>query len=195
MPYRFVGQRLDVRLGERLVTIYDGVSLVATHLRRAQGRATQLEHYPPVGQAYLRATPQVSLEQARQLGPATGTLVQALLDLYTLTRLREVQAVLRLREHYPADRIERACQRAMQAGDGRYRTVRGILERALDTLEPEALPELREPRTTTAAFLRGPAAFAVVRVACTNQAHPEAEKDRENQEEENQEEEVMACSR
>jgi len=101
VPYRYVGQRLDVRLGERLVTIYDGVSLVATHLRRAQGRATQLEHYPPAGQAFLRATPQACLEQARQLGPATGTLVQALLEPYTLTRLREVQAVLRLREQYP----------------------------------------------------------------------------------------------
>jgi hypothetical protein len=108
VPYRFVGQRLDVRLGERLVTIYDGVSVVATHLRRPRGRATQLEHYPPAGQAFLRATPQACLEQARQLGPATGALVQALLEPYTLTHLREVQAVLRLREHYPEVRLERA---------------------------------------------------------------------------------------
>ncbi len=160
VPYRYVGQRLDVRLGERLVTIYDGVSLVATHLRRPHGRATQLEHYPPAGQAYLRATPQACLEQACQRGPATGALVQALLEPYTLTRLREVQAVLRLREHYAGGRIERACQRALAAGDGRYRTVRGILERALDTLEPELLPEPPDPGST-AAFLRGPAAFAV----------------------------------
>ncbi len=161
VPYRYVGQRLDVRLGERLVTIYDGVSLVATHLRRSHGRATQLEHYPPAaGQAYLRATPQACLEQARQCGPATGALVQALLEPYTLTRLREVQAVLRLREHFAQDRLECACQRALDAGDGRYRTVRGILERSLDTLEPERLPEPSEPWATSAAFLRGPAAFA-----------------------------------
>jgi transposase len=65
VPYRYVGARLDVRLGERLVTIYDGVSMVATHLRRAKGRATQVEHYPPAGQAFLRASPQACLEQAR----------------------------------------------------------------------------------------------------------------------------------
>jgi hypothetical protein len=189
-----VGQRRDVRLGERLVTIYDGVSLVATHLRRSHGRATQLEHYPPAGQAYLRATPQACLEQAQQLGAATGALVQALLEPYTLTRLRAVQAVLRLREPYPEDRIERACQRAMQAGDGRYRTVRGILERALDTLEPEQLCEPRASQAPAAAFLRGPAAFAVVRLVCTNRAHPEAEKEDEAQDEA-EEDKVMACSR
>jgi transposase len=166
VPYRYVGARLDVRLGERLVTIYDGVSVVATHLRRAQGRATQLEHYPPAGQAFLRASPQACLEQAQQLGPATGALVHALLQPYTLTRLRQVQAVLRLREHYGEDRIERACQRALQAGDGRYRTVRGILERSLDTLEPEGSREPRASPATAAAFLRGPAAFAVLPSSC-----------------------------
>jgi len=194
VPYRYVGQRLDVRLGERLVTIYDGVSLVATHLRRSHGRATQLEHYPPAGQAFLRATPQARLEQARQLGPATGALVQALLEPYTLTRLREVQAVLRLREHYPEDRLERACQRALEAGDGRYRTVRGILERALDTREPEALAEPRALCATAAAFLRGPAAFAVARLAPAQRATPEAGTARENSEEEaGAAEEVTAC--
>jgi transposase len=162
VPYRYVGQRLAVRLGERLVTIYDGASVVATHLRRVQGRATQPEHYPPAGQAFLRATPQACLEQARRLGPATGALVEALLTPYTLTRLREVQAVLRLREHYPEERIEHACQRALHAGDGHYRTVRGILERALDTLAAEPPPAPPDPQRTVAAFLRGPAAFAVV---------------------------------
>jgi hypothetical protein len=169
VPYRYVGARLDVRLGERLVTIlvtiYDGVSLVATHVRRDKGRATQPEHYPPAGQAFLRASPQACLEQARQMGPATGALVQALLEPYTLTRLRAVQAVLRLREHYADERIERACQRALRAGDGRYRTVRNILERSLDTLEleqPGELPTSPASPATTAAFLRGPAAFAVL---------------------------------
>jgi transposase len=163
VPYRYVGARLDVRLGERVVTIYDGVSLVATHVRRDHGRSTQPEHYPPAGQAFLRASPQACLEQARALGPASGEVVLGLLEPYTLTRLREVQAVLRLREHYADERIERACQRALQAGDGRYRTVRNILERSLDTLEPELLPEPpASPTTTAAAFLRGPAAFAVL---------------------------------
>jgi hypothetical protein len=54
----------------------------------------------------------------------------------TLTRLREVQALLRLTERYEAARLERACARALAAGDGRYSTVRGILARGFDHLDP-----------------------------------------------------------
>ena len=92
---------------------------------------------------------------AQEVGPATAQLVTALLAEPTLTRLREVQALLRLTARYPFERLERACARATAAGDGRYRTVRGILERDLDSvaLEPEPPPQ------AAGAFLRGPAAF------------------------------------
>jgi hypothetical protein len=157
-PHCYVGQRLDVRLGERLVALYDGATPVTTHARRTQGRATRLEHYPSAGQAFLRGTPAACVTQAQAIGPATGTLVGTLLTPYTLTRLREVQALLRLRESYPDTRIEGACQRAQESGDGRYRTVRGILQRDLDTVASEPVP----PPQVTVAFLRGPSAFGVL---------------------------------
>lgn len=155
VPYRYVNQRLEVRLGARTVQIYDGATLVTTHPRQERGRATRLDHYPEAGRAFLQGTPATCLRQAQEVGPATTLLVQGLLDEPTLTRLREVQALLRLREQYPDERLERACHRATAAGDGRYRTARGILERELDSLalEPEPPPQV------AGAFLRGPAAF------------------------------------
>jgi hypothetical protein len=158
VPYPYVGQRLEVRLGQRVVEIYAGSTLVTTHTRLEHGRATRTEHYPEAGQAFLRATPHACLRQAELLGVATGRLVEALLETPTLTHLREVQALLRLTERYEAARLERACARALAAGDGRYRTVRGILDRGFDQLDPEETPPPRE----TAAFLRGAAAFAEV---------------------------------
>jgi len=156
-PYLRVGQRLEVRLGARLVTLYDGEETVTTHVRQEGGRVTRLEHYPPAGQAFLRGTPQVCLEQATTVGPATAQLVRGVLEPATLTGLRQAQAVLRLRERHDAARLERACRRALAAGDGRYRTVRGILDRHLeDTAEEEA-----PPVPVTRAFLRGPAAFGL----------------------------------
>ena len=155
VPYRYVGQRLDVRVGAHTVTIYDGACVVATHVRQERGRATRVEHYPEAGQAFLHGTPQVCLEQAHTVGPATARLVRALLEPPTLTGLRQVQAVLRLREHYDGARLERACQRALDAGDGRYRTVQGILERGLEEMVEEEVPVPQGTR----AFLRGPAAF------------------------------------
>jgi hypothetical protein len=78
--------------------------------------------------------------------------------------LRQAQAVLRLHESHGAARLERACQRALEAGDGRFRTVRGILERHLEEALTEELPSgSGEPHATrTRAFLRGPDAFRPV---------------------------------
>ena len=156
VPYRYVGRRLDVRLGERTVAVYDGPVPVTTHARQARGRATRVEHYPPAGRAYLRGAPEVCLQRGYAVGPATGRLVGALLTPFALTRLREVHALLRLADAYPAARLERACRVALDAGDGRYRTVRGLLERGLDDRPPDPAP----PAAAARAYLRGPAAFA-----------------------------------
>lgn len=160
VPYRYVGRRLDVRLGRSTVQIYDGSALVTTHPRRAHGRATRLEHYPEAGQVFLRATPRACVEQAQTIGPAATALIRGLLITETHYHLREAQALLRLASRYPAARIEQACTLALEAGDGRLRTVRGLLEREVVHLEP-AVPTAV---ATAGAFLRGPAAFAAVAV-------------------------------
>jgi hypothetical protein len=161
VPYRFVGKRLDVRLGQKTVEVYDGAELVTTHIRRERGRQTKLEHYPEAGQAFLRASPQACLRQAQAIGPITYSLVEERLKVHALHNLREVQAILRLAEHYEPTRLERACQRARDAGDGRYRTVRGILDRGYDLVEAEEADKATAI-ASAAAFLRGPAAFVGV---------------------------------
>ncbi len=158
VPYRYVGQRLDVRLSPATAEIYDGPTLVTSHVRRYQGRATHLEHYPAAPQAFLRATPAYCARRAQGIGTATAALVAALLEDHALHHLREVQALLRLAERFDAGRLETACARAVEAGDGRYRTVKGLLERDLEQAEPERPP----PPRPTGAFLRGPAGVVPV---------------------------------
>ncbi len=156
-PYQHIGQRLDVRLGERLVTIHAGTTLLASHPRQPRGgRATRVEHYPAAGQAYLTGQPEDCCRQAAAIGPWTGRLATTLLTPFLLTRLREVQALLRLAQHVEPARLERACQLALEDGDGRLKTVRGILERELDRLAPVA----PSAPVVAPAYLRGPAAFA-----------------------------------
>lgn len=157
-PYAFVGRELDVRVGRTLVHIYDGAELLTTHPRRERGRSTRLEHYPPVGQAFLRASPRACVEQAQRIGPATTTLIQGLLITETLHHLREAQAVLRLGQQYPAEHLDRACQRALAAGDGRLRTVRGLLAHPSPEQDPTTAPA--GVPTPAGAFLRGPDTFA-----------------------------------
>jgi transposase len=158
VPHCYVGRQLEVRLGARLVAIYDGAELVTTHVRQRRGHATRLEHYPPGAQAFLRATPAVCRERAAQVGPATLALVAPLLAPRLLHHLREVQALLRLAEAYDGIRLEAACARALAAGDGRLRTVRGLLEHDRPQLACQLEPE-RTGLADGGAFLRGPAAF------------------------------------
>lgn len=159
VPHAYVGRRLAVRLGRSTVEIYDEAELVTSHVRRDRVGSTRPEHYPEATQAFLRHTPEVCRAQAEALGPAAAELVATLLEPYALHHLREAQALLRLSEHYDGVRLERACRRALDAGDGRYRTVRGLLERGLEEHEPSPAPTpvlLQQ----VGAFLRGPAALA-----------------------------------
>ena len=80
----------------------------------------------------------------------------ALLTERALHHLREVQALLRLADRHGEARLERACRRAQDAGDGRYRTVRGLLERELEDAVDDQDPPLAP---TAGAFLRGPDAL------------------------------------
>jgi hypothetical protein len=157
VPYQYVGKRLDVRMGQRLVEIYTGTQLIWTHARRERGRATVVGHYPERAQAFLRATPQACLLKAQTIGTATETTVRALLELHALHNLRQVQGILRLAERFDAARLERACARALGVGDGRYQTVRGILERGLEDVPLEEAAPAMPP---SGAYLRGADAFA-----------------------------------
>ena len=139
VPWSLVGKRVDVRVGERLVTVYSGGELVKTHVRQqGQRRYTDLADLPVGKVAFLQRTPAWCRHRATELGSEVRNLVDALLDDMpgALTRLRQVQAILRLAEIYPAARLNEACRRAAEA-DGSYRTVHNILRNGLDRVDVE----------------------------------------------------------
>jgi hypothetical protein len=152
-PYRHVGQRLDVYLFERVVQLFDGRELLATHVRAtAKGTwRTNAAHYPPEKAAYLEKTPQRCRELARLVGPSTHEVVDTLLAERPLDRLRSVQAILRLGDSVGKARLEPACARALFYGDVRYRRIKDILNAALDQ---QPLPEAPKPEQTAFAFAR-----------------------------------------
>jgi hypothetical protein len=163
VPWHHVGASVEAYVGERVVELYRDLELLTTH-PRAHGPGewhTRLEHYPPEKAAYLERTPARCRELARQVGPATFAVVDALLGERPLDRLRSVQAILRLEESVGAQRLEAACRRARHFGDVRYRRIKEILNAALDQdplpHEP-ALPAAKETARTYA-FARSVAEF------------------------------------
>jgi transposase len=140
VPHRYVGWTLDAFMFERVVQLFAGTDLVATHPRAlAKGTwRTRDEHYPPDKAAFLQKTPRFCRAKAEQIGPSTSAVVTQLLADRPLDRLRSVQALLRLTESVGPKRLEAACARALHFGDVRYRRIKDILNAALDH---EPLPE------------------------------------------------------
>jgi hypothetical protein len=161
VPYRYVRQTLDAHISERIVEIFHGLDLVATHPRCQQAGQwqTRLEDYPPHKADYLRRTPDHCRQQALRLGPATHQVIETLLNDRPLYRLRSAQAILRLEETVGPQRLEAACARAMYFGDIRYRHIKNILNAALDR---EPLPDTEipnPPKQQIFAFARDTAEF------------------------------------
>jgi transposase len=150
-PYIYVGQKLDVYVRERVIELYQGQTLVATHVRsQRQGQwQTRLEHYPAHKAAYLQRTPDFCRQMAARLGPATSQVVESLLSDRPLDRLRSVQAILKLEDSVGAQRLEDACARAVFYGDFRYRRIKDILNAALDREPLPNAPALQPDKAHT----------------------------------------------
>jgi hypothetical protein len=156
VPWRLIGQTLHARTRGDVVQIFRGEHVVATHVRRMTGRATDLDHYPPEKIAFHMQGPTWCRKIAADVGPACELVIAELLTPNAIHRLRAAQAVLRLREKHGVDRLEAACARAIEVGDPSYRTVKAILAVAAET---DPLDILDARIAAVPAFLRGPDQF------------------------------------
>lgn len=127
VPWRHIGRRVDARETPTVVQIFDNGELIATHGRRPAGKSTDLSHYPPEKIAFAMRTPVWCRSQAVDIGPSCVAVIGGLLEVNALFRLRAAQGVLGLAGKHGADRLEKACARAIEVGDPTYRTVKGIL--------------------------------------------------------------------
>jgi hypothetical protein len=119
VPFIYVGQKVRVRLTEKIVEVFseDSQPLTAhTRLRGIGQFSTYDFHYPEKKLGVARFEIHHALAQAKQLGPHVEQLVELLLSgHHPLRHLRRVQGILRLAKRYPitAEAVEHACQRAL----------------------------------------------------------------------------------
>ena len=160
-PAEHLGKQLDAYIFERVVQLFLGVELIATHpraLRKGEWQ-TRNEHYPPHKAAYLTKTPSYCRQLAVHIGPSTRGVVEQLLAERPLDRLRAVQAILRLTETVGRSRLEAACRRALFFGEAlSYRRIKQILDAALDS-EPLPAPAPERPAQMRFLFSRDASEF------------------------------------
>ncbi|MGW7467044.1 hypothetical protein ACWGJT_20685 [Streptomyces xantholiticus] len=146
-----IGRRVDVRSTATMVQVFHEGELVKTHVALEQGKRTDKNDCPPEKIAFQMRTPIWCRGQASQVGHACREVIDQLLEVNALYRLRAAQGVLGLRKKCGDTRLEAACRKPVAVGDPSHRTVRGILVAGTET-DPE-------PKTGDAgasAFLHGP---------------------------------------
>jgi len=141
VPFRMTkGSKVRVRGGAQFVTIFtDTHEALATHDRAQHPgqRLTHPDHLPQHKVDGLTLNRENCQQDAATVGNATEQMVTMLLADKSVDRLRTVGRLLRLRKSYGDERLELACQRALQFDTPNYTTVKRILSNGL---EVEAAP-------------------------------------------------------
>ena len=135
------GQKVEVRMDSKLVRIYHRGQLVKTHPRQpVGGRSTDVADYPSRIAPYTTRAPDHIKREAAKLGPAVGEFAQQLFEGdHPWSKIRQGHKLLRLGERYTAQRLDAACQRALDVDLIDVRRLERILVQAL---EEETMPTL-----------------------------------------------------
>lgn len=97
-PYAYRGKELRVKVSAARVEIFHDLERIAVHERaigKVGERITDPRHLPPNSRAYLEATPQMILAQAKFSHPSLHVLINELFEADTLGHMRRAQGLVR----------------------------------------------------------------------------------------------------
>lgn len=138
MPHRYVGRKVDLRVGESTLSIYHAGKRIATHrLLPAyvkNGYSTDEAHMP---EAFARPEWDDARIRgwAKKIGPSCAAVVDRIFDRAKVKEqaYNPSLSVLNLSKKYGEERLEAACAHAPpRLGSPRYRHLKAILDSNLD---------------------------------------------------------------
>jgi transposase len=136
VPYNLVKKQLDIRYTKTTVECLYRNQRITSHIRNnSQGRHTTIrEHMPPKHQKYSEWNPERFIRWAAKIGPQTKVLTHTLLvgRAHPQQAYRSLLGILRLGKSYGEQRLEAACDRALQINALSYRSIESILKSGLD---------------------------------------------------------------
>lgn len=137
VPYTFIHQRLEVRASVNTVEIYKSGERICAHIKshKKHGYTTVAEHMPPSHQKYLEWTPDRILNWALKSGVAVKALVEQIMKQrkYPEQAFKSCLGIIRLEKLYSAQRLNAACERALEFRVYSYKGVKNILIKNLDS--------------------------------------------------------------
>ncbi len=160
VPHALAKQKLWARITERTVEIFHNGKRVAVHMRGPGNRhhTTVAEHMPSSHRRYANWTPERIRRDAAANGPNTKILIDVILRAkpHPEQGFRSAIGILRLAKTHGPERLEAACERALEIGAHSYSSLASILKNNLDRRAPRQAtdgPAINHPN------IRGPQYF------------------------------------
>lgn len=160
VPHALAKQKLWARITDRSVEVFHKGKRVAAHMRGSGNRrhTTVPEHMPSSHRRYANWTP----DRIRRDAAANGVHTEILIDVILRSKphpeqgFRSAIGILRLAKTHGGERLEAACERALEIGARSYSSVASILKNNLDRRTPRQAtdgPAIDHPN------IRGPQYF------------------------------------
>ncbi len=139
VPHHLVKHQVEVRATRDSIAIVFKGNVVARHIRsqRQGGFSTDASHMPQAHRKHGEWSEQRFRDWANDIGPNVLAMVTAIFNSkpHPEQAYRSCLGLLSLSKKYDAQRLDKACQRALHIGSSTVRSVRSILQKGLDQLE------------------------------------------------------------
>ena len=140
VPHALAKQKLWVRITDRTVEVFHEGKRVAAHMRGSGNRrhTSVTEHMPSSHRRYANWTPERIRSRAAANGPHTGILIDVILRAkpHPEQGSRSCIGILRLAKTHGGERLEAACERALEIGATSYSSLASILKNNLERHAP-----------------------------------------------------------
>lgn len=136
VPHQLLKQKLWARITARTIEVYFKGQRVASHMRTSGNRqhSTQREHMPAHHQFRTDWTPERIRRQAAKLGANVEAFVEVIMRerKHPEQGYRSCQGVMRLSKTFGRERLDAACNRALEINARSYSSLHSILKNGLD---------------------------------------------------------------
>jgi hypothetical protein len=163
IPGNLIGTRVEVRADRQLVRVFSRGQLIKVHPRQKPGgRSTDPEDLPSDKTMYAMRDLDKLQRMAASHGPAVGAYATALLDIpLPWTKMRQVYALLGLVKKWGPERVNAACERAIDAEAINVPLIGRMLERGTETTDDTPVQQALPGTVVTPRFARDDNHFAV----------------------------------
>ena len=142
VPYKLIGQEVDVWYTSGLVECYHKNVCIARHIRSndQRGKTTVTEHMPRAHQEYAALTPEKMQQWAQTIGVSTGLVVASIIKAAPHAEIgcKRSHGFLNLSKKYSEVQLEDACGYALNNGISNYTYIEIIIKQQLEQQQVQA---------------------------------------------------------